>query len=341
MTRFENIRETCEIRKCPVTGRRVIVSTMRMGRPYEFISTPPKRKNTPCPFCPGNESETPPEVIALRSPDSKADSPGWSLRVIPNKFPALLKSMPEHCDIACDFETSPGLGIHEVVIETNRHDLSFSHFTPDVFTSVIRCWRDRITVISKNPDCAYVQLFKNSGALGGASILHAHSQILSLPFVPELPEAELSHASRRMSESGKCIFCELLENDATPNSSRFISASDHFAAITPYAGVNPFECWIFPRAHQSDFRQIGDADIDHLADDFVDLFSRYRRVLGDDFPFNLILHTAPATPEAFDFYHWHFELYPQMSRIAGFERGTGVYVNAIPPEYAAEKLREV
>lgn len=338
MTTHRDIPETCEIRECPFTGRRVIFSTKRMGRPYEFVAQSPCRKDIPCPFCPGNESETPPEVRAERPGNSQPNSPDWSLRIIPNKFPALLKNQQPSVAIDNSLFCIPGIGIHEVVIETNVHDLSFSNFSVELLTMVLKYWRDRFNELSTASPAAYIQLFKNSGALGGASIQHAHSQILTLPIIPEFVANEIDRAARHYKANGICIFCKTIKDSMKPGAPRFVSSNDHFLTLTPFASLYPYETWLFPKIHQPSFKDVDDACLPSLAQALADLFYRYHEIMGAEFPFNLVLHTAPVSHADKESYHWHFELYPQVAKIAGFERSTGVYINAIPPEYAARQL---
>ncbi len=339
MTLRNDIPDTCEIRQCWFTGRRVIHSTKRMGRPYEFVAQAPRRKDVLCPFCPGNESKTPPEVAACRPEGSSANSPDWSLRVIPNKFPALLKHPPNCAEAEQNPFCIPGIGIHEVVVETPIHDLSFCSFSADRLLTVFKYWRDRFCALAKESQVRYIQLFKNSGALAGASIQHAHSQIQTLPFIPELVAREIDSAALYAKEKGGCIFCAAVDGALKPNADCFVADNEKFVVFTPFASLYPYETWLFPKFHHSSFALVDDGDLSYLADLFVDLFYRYHAVFAPDFPFNLILHTAPVATAEETSFHWHFELYPQFAKIAGFERGTGVYINAIPPEYAARRLR--
>lgn len=325
-----------EIRKDPTSSRWSIISTERSKRPGDFALPPVTKKGGFCPFCKGNEGSTPPETYSIRV-DGNADEPGWKVRVVPNKFPALINEgePTRHSDGI--YKMVEGSGIHEVIVETPNHDEEFYSLTDEEFTNVMKTYRQRIITHRDDPRLQYLLIFRNSGLLAGASLEHPHSQLIGLPLVPVAIHDELSVAKDHHDAHESCVFCNMIEREMKDDC-RVISENENFIAISPYAPRFPFEVWLFPKSHSSNFETMDDASIEDFSRYFKGLMKNFASVL-DDPPYNFMLHTAPTTYTDLPHFHWHIEITPCLTHIAGFERGSGYYINPTPPEEAAAHLK--
>ena len=327
-----------ELRRDPVIGRWVIISTERSRRPGGFSVHRETQGSVPCPFCAGNESKTPPEVMALAPRNRAANAPGWWVRVVPNKYPALQIEGDLHRTGEDLFDKMDGLGAHEVVIETEDHSRQLEDLDEGRIQDVIGAWRDRILDLKKDPRFEYILVFKNRGAAAGASLSHAHSQLIATPMVPIRVKQELRGAEEYFEQKGRCIFCEMLRVEMEKKD-RVVEVNDDFAVITPFASRFPFEMWILPRVHASDFDKLSERQGKSLSRILKSVLGRLNNVL-DMPPYNFIIHTAPLKANNATHYHWHIELMPKIVHTAGFEWGAGFYINPTPPEQAAQYLRE-
>jgi UDPglucose--hexose-1-phosphate uridylyltransferase len=330
-----------ELRKDPVLGRWVIISTERAKRPKDFKSTPEKKKITPkeCPFCTGNEAATPPEIFSIRPDSSKPNTPGWTLRVIPNKFPAL--RIEGEIDRRGEgiYDRMNGIGAHEVIIETPEHAQDLADMEPNSFTNVVRAYQQRILDLRKDERLRYVMIFKNFGAAAGASLEHSHSQLIATPVVPKRVMEEMDGAKRYFEYRERCIFCDIVVQE-TKTRKRLISENNSFLLICPFAPRFPFECWILPRNHSSNFEDASSEELKDLASILKDCLMRLEKALNTP-PYNYIIHTAPITVRGIEFYHYHLEIIPVLTHIAGFEWGTGFYINPTGPEDSAAFLKNI
>jgi UDPglucose--hexose-1-phosphate uridylyltransferase len=314
-----------DIRQDPVSGHRVIYAPDRAKRPNDFAPEQgPDKGDDRCPFCPGNESETPPEVFSLRQ-SGEPDTPGWDVRVVRNKYPAL----------------SPETGAHEVIIETPNHDASLADMPVAEVRDVVLTWQMRIRHHQRDASLRAVSIFKNHGAAAGATRAHPHTQLMALPYVPPRIESELSFGRREMEVAGECPWCRSLESAGE----RLVFETEHFGAIVPKAARFPFETWVIPWGHASNFETLAEPMLTDFARVLASALHRINTVL-DNPPFNAVLLTAPfsgtpAEEQALRCYHWRMELIPRLSTIAGFEWGTGCFINAILPEEASRRLRLV
>ncbi|MGD0781620.1 MAG: DUF4921 family protein [Candidatus Aminicenantales bacterium] len=336
-----------ELRRDPAGGNWVIIAPDRANRPDEFrprAVRPAGGSAASCPFCPGREARTPPEVAAVRPPSSPPDGPGWRVRVVPNKFPALSRA-GGHPEMRTGglFQGLDGVGVHEVVIETPDHAADFSSLSPGAAGEVVRTWRDRLRALAAEPSCAYVQLFKNYGRAAGASLSHLHSQVVALPVVPGRIREEIGLAARFHAANGACLHCRVIAEE-TALAKRVILRDADFIATAPYASRFPYEIHIHPLRHAARFTSAEDGETGALAALLRVVLGRLRRAL-DDPPFNLLLHQSPPVRKAglsagdeSPAYHWHIEILPVLTRVAGFEWGTDIHINPIPPEAAAERL---
>ncbi len=330
-----------ELRKDPVLGRWVIISTERAKRPKDFKFEPEEKRVSPaeCPFCPGNESATPPEIFALRDDKSQPNTPGWSLRVIPNKFPALRIEGELNRRGEGIYDRINGIGAHEVIIEANDHQSDLADLAPEAFTSVVLAYQKRILDLKNDTRFRYVMIFKNFGAVAGASLEHSHSQLIATPIIPKRVIEEMDGAKRYYEYRERCIFCDIIAQEIKVRK-RLINENNTFIAMCPFAPRFPFETWILPRTHLSNFEDTKDTSINDLAQILKDVLLRLKKALNSP-PYNFIIHTAPITLKGIEFYHYHIEIMPVLTRIAGFEWGTGFYINPTPPEESATYLKNI
>ncbi len=327
-----------ELRKDPITGRWVIISTDRARRPSDFtrMTVEPSGARF-CPFCPGNEDKTPPEVLSYHT-DGLTHEGRWSLRTVPNKFPALRVEGDLDRQGEGLYDRMNGVGAHEVVIETPDHMATLSTMDERQVAEVLWAFRDRVLDLKKDKRLRYVMLFKNHGEAAGATLEHPHSQIIALPVVPKRVQEELDGARKYFEFKERCVYCDILRQDLK-DSERVILETDEFAALAPFASRFPFETWLLPRRHESHFENIREAELANLAWVLRNVLRKMDRVLEKP-AFNLIVHSAPVQESTSEHYHWHIEIIPKLTRVAGFEWGTGFYINPTPPEEAARFMRE-
>jgi UDPglucose--hexose-1-phosphate uridylyltransferase len=318
-----------ELRTDPVCGRKVFIAEDRAKRPNDYAQVQiAKAPAANCPFCRGHESLTP-----FATAEAPADGP-WQVRVIPNKFPAVHRQPVEVSDGA----TAP-VGAHEVIIESPRHLHDITELSADELTRVLGVYRDRLRHWSGDEGLRHAILFKNVGFAAGASLEHIHSQLVALPFVPEEIEAELGGARRYYGSHDECVYCRLLA-DELHSGARLVAREEPFVAFCAYAGRQPYETWLMPTEHAAQFHEIAEQDLAALASLLQQVLGRLRRRL-DGLSYNLILHTLPFHGAETQSYHWHWELIPRTSHLAGLEWGSGVHINSLAPERAAQRLRDV
>ena len=329
-----------ELRKDPIVGRWVIISTERGKRPSSFkMIERPSVTGGFCALCPENEDKTPPEVYAVRRDGSKPNTPGWTLRVVSNKFPALVIEGNVKKQGEGMYDKMNGIGAHEVIIETPHHGEALSQLDVKAFEDVLWAYRDRIVDLKKDERFRYVLIFKNHGVEAGASLAHSHSQLIALPIIPKLVMEEMEGSKNYYHYKDRCVFCDIVHQELD-DKIRVVVENNDFLAITPYASRSPFEIWLLPKKHSSSFINITSTEYTSLASIFQDVLSRIEVALEDP-PFNFTLHTSPFNELINDYYHWHFEIIPTLSKIAGFEIGSGFYINPTPPEEAAAFLKEI
>ncbi|MCI0469698.1 MAG: galactose-1-phosphate uridylyltransferase, partial [Nitrospirae bacterium] len=310
-----------ELRKEPISGRWVIISVERGKRPADFTPTTLKRKvGGFCPFCAGNEHTTPPEIMAFRPATTTPNSAGWTLRVVPNKFPAL----QVHGDLNKKgegmFDMMNGIGAHEVIIETPNHELSLATMPQKSAEDVLWAYYYRLSDLKKDIRFKYGLIFKNEGEAAGATLEHTHSQLIALPIVPKIVKEEMEGAKRYYEIKERCIFCDII-NQEMNDVKRVIYENQRYIAIAPFAPRDPFETWILPKYHESGF-QPPDKNFSLLAEIIQRTLKQLDCVL-DTPPYNFILHTSPFGEDQNDYYHWHIEILPRLTRRAGFEWGAG------------------
>lgn len=327
-----------ELRRDPVEGRWVIISTERGKRPSDFGKEPEEEATKFCPFCAGNEDKTPPEILAYHDPGRERNKAGWWVRVVPNKFPALQIEGPLNRQGDGMYDKMHGLGAHEVIIETPQHTHEIPMLEDKRIEDVLWVYRDRIMDLKKDPRFAYILVFKNRGAAAGASLSHPHSQLIATPVVPKRVQEEVKGAKNYFEYKERCVFCDMIKQELN-TTTRVVAENDDFLAFEPFASRFPFETWIIPKLHDSDFEDIQKHETVHLARMLKIILGKIDKVL-DHPPFNYILHNSPLRENRLPHYHWHIEIMPRLTKVAGFEWGTGFYINPTPPEEAARFLRE-
>ncbi len=338
-----------ELRRDPVLGRWVIIATERGKRPSDLsINETEGDKGNPanCPFCPGNEEMTPPEVASVRAAGSQPDSSGWKLRVIPNKFPALrIEGQLGRKGVGL-YDKMNGVGAHEVVIENPDHYKDLDARTVEENFPIYRAYRERIIDLSRDERFEYILVFRNYGTRAGASLAHPHSQIIATPIIPKRVVEELHGTQQHYRLKKRCLFCDIIDQEQMQED-RVVLMSNHFIAISPFASAQPFGIWILPTRHQADYTQTSDDELRDLAGVMGRLVAKYKKTLGD-VHYNYVIHTTPSEhaleqdfPYGHAHYHWHIEMFPRLTKTAGFEWGTGFYINPTTPEDAARYLREV
>jgi len=329
-----------ELRKDPITGRWVVISIDRQKRPNDFVihrASVIGREH--CPFCPGHEAMTPPEVLAYRQNGTGPNAPGWDLRVVPNRFPALRVEGTLDRQGEGMFDRMSGIGAHEVVIESTDHDKTFSTMAEQDIVRVLWAFRDRVHDLKNDIRFRYILLFKNHGAGAGATLEHGHSQLIALPIVPDFVREELDGAHRHYQDKERCVFCDIVHQEMSAGR-RVVDANADVVALAPYASRVPFETWLLPRVHASRYEDAPRHVVESLAGMLKSLIARLDRTLEKP-PYNLIIHSAPLREDPAAFFHWHVEVMPRISRVAGFEWGSGFYINPTSPEEATEVLRRV
>lgn len=327
-----------ELRKDPVLGRWIIISKERKKRPTDFPVEVNSSIGGFCPLCPGHESFTPAEVLAFSEAGRQPNGSGWQLRVVPNKYPALIIEGELGKEGLGLYDRMNGIGAHEVIIETPRHEHNFADFTIEEMARVFTAYKERIIDLEKDQRFRYVMVFKNHGRAAGASLEHSHSQLIALPILPRMIVSELDGALSHFKYKERCIFCDIIRQEMQIKE-RVVCENDGFICIMPFAPRTPFEMWILPKRHSSSFYCQNERDLHSLAAIFSDALQRLTRCIPD-VPYNYVLHTDPLRSGGLEYYHWHFEIVPKLTSIAGFEWGSGFYINPLPPEEAAHFLRQ-
>ena len=338
-----------ELRRDPVVGRWVIISTERAKRPTDFISPaadvePPEE----CPFCEGKESSTPPEIYAIRDPGTRPNTTGWQVRVLPSIKPILRIEGELSRRAKGMYDTMNGIGAHEVIVEDPRHVANIADLPVERIRQSLEASVHRMVDLEHDPRFRYALWFKNHGSIAGAGrIQHSRSQLIATPVTPKRVKEELAGTRRYFEDKERCLLCDLIAQEREAGE-RIVLESAHIIALCPFASRFPFELMFLPKRHHCDFGAMTPEEIADLAAVMQQVLSRLKAVLNDP-PYNYVLHTAPfrrhRTKATYwktiqDDYHWHIELIPRLTKMAGFEWGSGFYINPTPPEEAARYLRQ-
>ncbi len=330
-----------ELRQDPTTKEWIIIATERAKRPHEFKSAV-KRAEQPafdehCPFCPGHETQTPPELLARRQAGA-ANEPGWTVRVTPNKFAALVpEGSPERHMVQDYFRRMDGVGYHEVIIETPVHNHFISRMQPGEIEAILHAYRDRYLALRADRRVKLILIFKNHGEAAGTSLLHPHSQLVATPVVPGYVRRKYDEAIRYSEATGHCLYCDLIGAERS-DGVRILQETPHFLVFHPFASQSPFETWVLPKRHQSAYGHISLEEVSDLAVVMKGVLGRLAELLNDP-DYNYVLHSAPADAEEEEYCHWHLQIVPRLTRIAGFEIGSGMRINTARPEDTARFWR--
>jgi len=331
-----------ELRRDPITGEWVVIATERAKRPSDFASHSPGREDqntATCPFCSGNEGMTPPEIMAFRHPGSQRNGRGWWVRVVPNKFPALGIEGDLNKTGMGMYDWMNGVGAHEVIVETPEHDRHLAFLDNRQIEDVLWAYRARYLDLKKDPRFKYILIFRNHGRVAGASLAHPHSQLIATPMVPGEVADEIEGSRLYEQYRDRCVYCDILRQELSQGE-RIVAENAHFLAFEPFASRLPFETWLVPKIHASAFTAISNQEQASFAEMLRDTLRRIQLCLNDP-PYNYTLHTSPCDEDDRGRFHWHLEIFPRLTIAAGFEMGTGIYINVTPPEQAAAFLREV
>jgi len=310
----------------------VVIAPERADRPSAFLRPAPERDEGVCPFCPGNEEMTPPEVLARR------ENGAWTLRVVPNRYPALRTEITLSRAGEGLFDSMAGVGAHEVVIETADHRATFSSLPAAQIAEVFRAWQERMDDLARDVRLKAMVVFKNHGGPAGATLHHAHSQLIALPLVPEALGSELRAAHAHFEARERCLFCDVLAQELRERA-RVVLEDERVVVLSPWAARSPFELSILPRIHRSGFESANGQELLALADALRTILRKIDVALENP-AYNLYLHTMPLREPPNDWYHWHLELKPVLAQQAGFEWASGCYINPTAPEEAAAFLRQ-
>ncbi|MBN1353048.1 MAG: galactose-1-phosphate uridylyltransferase [Candidatus Omnitrophica bacterium] len=335
-----------ELRRDPIIGRWVIIATERAKRPSAFLSFPKDEARRSggkeygesverCPFCEGNESLTPPEITADRT-EGQPNSPGWTVRVVPNKYPALEREGNLEKKGVGIFDTMNGVGAHEVIIDIPEHSLDIADISDGQSEKIIKAYLGRSVELKADQRYKYILIFRNYGRSAGASLEHPHSQLIALPIVPKRVNEELHSSLEYFNCKDRCVFCDILAQEAK-DKERIVEENKFFISFCPFVSRFPYEIWIMPKEHRFHFSGLKREEIKPLGVILRDSMKKLKKLL-DNPPYNYIIHTAPINGQERDYYHWHIEIMPKLVNVAGFEWGSGFYVNPVPPEEAANKL---
>ena len=328
-----------ELRKDPIVGRWVIIAPDRAKRPIAVKNEPAPTGTAFCPFCEGSEDHTPQEILAYRDRATKHNEKGWRVRVVPNKFPALQIEGDINKRGEGIYDKMNGIGAHEVIVECPFHEVSMANLPEDHIREILWVYRDRLVDLKKDQRLVYGMIFKNVGLAAGASLEHSHSQLIVTPIVPVNVWEEMNGSQEFFNYRGRCIYCDMIYQELSVEK-RIVVDSLNFICFAPFASRFPFETWIVPKNHNSHYENIQKNELDELGTVLKTILMKLEIAL-DKPSYNYIIHTSPFVAQALPYYHWHMEIIPRTTRIAGFEWGTGFYINSVPPEEAAAYLRNV
>jgi UDPglucose--hexose-1-phosphate uridylyltransferase len=329
-----------ELRKDPVGGRWVIVYTEHPNKPEDFEYEQHIQKGGVCPFCYGSEAMTPPEIEAFRDPSTFPNTSGWQVRVVPNKFPALQIEGELNRKGLGIYDQTNGIGAHEVLIETPYHNKDIPDLLNPEVESIISMSCRRARDLVKDKRFKYIMLFRNYGKAAGASLEHPHTQIVALPMVPKSAREEIKGAEDYFEYRERCIFCDIIRQEIEEKK-RIILENKYFISFCPFASRFPFEIWIIPKKHHGHFYHMPEEEIPALATILRETIGKIKKVFVN-LSYNFIIHSSPVNGDYdVEYYHWHIEFMPKLMRVAGFEWGTGFYIDPTSPEKAAEYLKGI
>jgi UDPglucose--hexose-1-phosphate uridylyltransferase len=338
-----------ELRKDYLLNRWVVIATERSRRPIDFAkqTSPKAAESSVCPLCVGNEHITPPAVLLYlkqngtikKDKDHNGQRPrNWLIRAVPNLYPAFtpLEDSADQVQIFNSESFGYAVGHHEVLVESPNHDEDPAEAELSQLTLLVNAYIDRLRDLSAKSYVKYVSIFRNYGREAGASLSHAHSQIIAMNRVPRILAEEITSSKSFYDKHQKCVFCDIIEKET--KSTRLILDNSHFVVIAPYASVYPIEFWIIPKKHDINMLGLSTSEISIFALTLKTSLKALKNLVNDP-PYNFGFHLS-LNPDERDYYHWHLEVYPKLNIWAGFENNTGMYINTVKPETSATELRK-
>jgi len=311
-----------ELRKDYVLDRWSYIAADRGKRPLQFEKNENGKSSAVCYFCPGNENMTPPEIGRV------GNGKKWEIRWFPNKFPAVDKSSSSEIKTFNGYYTSGGaFGYHEIIVETPDHSKQLADLSKEEIKKVLEVYSLRIKELGMKDRIKYVQVFKNSGAEAGTSLIHSHTQIVATNIIPRLVQEKIDAIKKYKN----CPYCDIIFKEE--KSERFICSNEDFVAFSPFAPRFNYEVWIFPKKHYRNITELKESEFENLSKVFRKILFKLGEI---NTPYNFYLHYSPKKEDL----HFHFEIMPRMNTWAGFELATGSYVITTSPEDAAKFYRE-
>lgn len=327
-----------ELRQNLISRDWVIIATERAKRPEDFVKhkdvKPLPEFNEKCPFCPGFEDKTPPETFRIGGAGKN-----WQVRVVYNKFAALTPEGQRIRKIDGIYRSMTGVGMHEVIVEHPKHNAVTALMSDGEVANIIRAYKERYLIVQKDKRIESIIIFKNHGAGAGTSLEHPHSQLVATPIVPPQVRGRMNAAMTYFDDTGECIFCHTFKEELKAKE-RIVLETEHFVSLVPYAALSPFHIWIFPRRHMASFVEINEAEIKDFAINLKNTLAKLYYGL-DNPDFNYSIRSIPVDEKGSDYFHWYISLIPRVSQTAGFELGSGMFINVALPEASAKFLREV
>lgn len=331
-----------ELRLNRATKEWIIVAKERAKRPHEFHREEHKKKlpafDPTCPFCPGNENNTPAEVFALRDKETKPNHSGWRIRVVTNKYPALDPGRKINRITGEFFKRAVGVGKHEVIIESTQHNKSLATLSLKQVEEICEIYWKRYLALKDDKRFKLIIIFKNHGTSAGTSLKHPHSQLIALPLVPASIRHLLEEAMRYYDDHGSCVFCDMIHQEIL-HKKRIILDNEKFVVFHPFASRAPFETWIVPKKHKACFGNIDQKEVGSMAFVLKEILEKLYLKLEDP-DYNLMIRTAPIKDAQEDYYHWYIQILPRLSTPAGFELGSGIFINTSLPEETAKFITQ-
>ena len=326
-----------EMRRNLISGDWVIIATERAKRPEDFKKKNFEKKviaefSEKCPFCPGNEAQTPPADLVINKGGK------WQVRTCLNKFAALASAGDLNRKNNGIWYSLQGIGRHEVIVETPKHNLTTALLEVDEIKLILNAYQNRYLEIQKNKNVEMIVIFKNHGESAGTSLEHPHSQLIATPVVSAHIRHRLQEAIRFKDETGDCVFCKTLQEELKAEE-RIILENKYFIVFIPYAAYSPFHIWIFPKRHCSSFAEISAEEKSSLAETLKIILNKIYIKL-DNPDYNYVIRSSPLGIGEVDYFHWYLSIIPRLTKTAGFELGSGMYINSALPEASAKFLRE-
>lgn len=325
-----------ELRLNLITREWVVIASERAKRPGEFTNSRVERPTPPaylhsCPFCAGNEYKTSEERFRL------SDGDGWRVRVVANRYPAVSTTGEKTRHMDALMRSVSGVGIHEVIIEHPVHNVPTALFELKHLEDIIRVYKERFIAANLDPRVEHVIIFKNHGEGAGTAVDHAHSQLIATPVVPYQFRDRVRAAMHFFDDTGECLHCAMIKRERS-DGVRIVTETEHFLTFVPYAALSPFHTWIFPKRHTASFSDITEPEITGLAWHLKQLLAKF--YVGLENPdFNYVIRSSRPQDSHNEYCHWHLSVVPRLSKAAGFELGSGMYINTVLPEESAAFLR--